>query len=106
MNLLINQANAQTMDDYCRTMMYGFSGWGGTVLMIIFWVILILVIISLLRQFKRGSEGERPHELTHERYRDRDYYNSVNILKERFAKGEINKEEYEEKRRILEKEIY
>lgn len=71
---------------------YGFGGGMlGGVFMIIWWGVIIVGSILLIRwivdQMKRPSGGER---------------SPMDILKERYAKGEINKEEFEAKKKDLE----
>jgi len=61
-------------------------GWGmfGGFGMLFFWVLLIVVIVLLVRG-RPAQERQSP----------------LDILKERFARGEISKEEYEERRKVL-----
>lgn len=68
--------------------------WGGMWIfgwlsMLIFWLLLILGIIALLRylQGPRGDRGEKK---------------PLDFLKERYAKGEIDKKEFEERKKDLE----
>ncbi|MDD5007456.1 MAG: SHOCT domain-containing protein [Syntrophorhabdaceae bacterium] len=66
-------------------MHWGDYGWGmgfGWIFMIIFWVLIILVVIYLVRLVTgtgKQQQGETP----------------IEILKKRYAKGEITKEEFE-----------
>lgn len=63
-------------------------GWiGGGIMMIVFWVFLISIIIWIVRE-ARGTHVHHGSE-------------AVNILKERYAKGEISKEEFNEKKKDL-----
>lgn len=66
-------------------------GFGGGLFMLVWWVVIIAGIVLFVRwvagQTKCGHNG---HEKT-----------SLDILKERYAKGEINKEEFEEKKKDL-----
>jgi putative membrane protein len=73
-------------------MMWGYYnnplGWGfGGLIMILFWILVIWLIFSLFRGCRGRShwteEKDRPLE----------------ILRERYAKGEIDKEEYEIKKK-------
>ena len=69
-------------------------GFGGIMLalMILFWGAVIYAIVWLIRGTKDG------------RYNPRDWERSksaLDILKERYAKGEINKEEFEAKKKDL-----
>jgi putative membrane protein len=57
--------------------------------MVIFSGGLILIVMWSARQFTPGSGGDRPDPKT--------------ILEERFARGEIAKEELEEGRRVLDR---
>ena len=69
-------------------MNWSHMGWGGGYGMIFFWIILVIVVIVLVKMLmtktyeKTDSGGETPLE----------------ILKRRYANGEINREEYEEKK--------
>lgn len=68
-------------------MMCGW-GWGGSILSILFWVALIALIISLVRKSRRGGWTG---------FNDEGTGSAERILKERYARGEINKEEFESK---------
>lgn len=82
------------------TMMYGlyngYGGWGagnmmgwygGGIVMIFFWVLLIALIVWAVRE----AGGRNAHHGSQ----------VLNILKERYAKGEISKEEFESKKKDL-----
>ena len=68
-------------------------GWGGWVamalVMVAFWSLVIVAIVAIFRGLGSGSRPEdrrpRPEE----------------ILEERFARGEINADEYHARQRIL-----
>lgn len=71
-------------------MMGGWGGFGilGWLSMLVFWVLLILGVVALIRYLsKSGSSKEDKTPL--------------DILKERYAKGEIDKKEFEEKKKDL-----
>jgi putative membrane protein len=65
--------------DYGWGMGFGF----GAIAMIIFWVLLILGIVYLIKMVAGSSKKEGKQET------------AIDILKMRYAKGEISKEEYE-----------
>ena len=82
-------------------MMWGWNGWGwgGMLLMELFWVLVLggLIALILLAVFawgrsRTGQSGETRASS------DR----AIEILKERYARGEITKEQYEQMRRDLE----
>jgi len=73
---------------------YGYGmGWFGPILMIAFWIAVIVGIVFLIRWLvlsaRPGSHGTAAGE------------SALEILKKRYARGEINKEEFEEKRKDL-----
>ena len=70
-------------------------GWGfgfGGLAMILFWVVIIAAVFILVRGFFGGSSrNDKP-----------DGKSALDILKERYARGEIGREEFEQKKRDLE----
>ncbi|MBI2304851.1 MAG: SHOCT domain-containing protein [Chloroflexi bacterium] len=77
-------------------MMGGFGwGWSMFIFMILFWVLVIWGIVALVRGLSQPSGpsgrdyGPTPSET------------AIDILKKRYARGEINKEEFEAKKRDL-----
>jgi len=76
--------------------MYGFYNmmdWGGFgwLSMLLFWGLVILGVVVL---FRYSSRSERDNHHKEEK-------TSSDILKERYAKGEIDKKEFEEKKKDL-----
>lgn len=72
---------------------FGFnqsSFWIGTILSIIFWVAFVCFIYWII---KKAGYLEKPEEKAKN--------NALKILEERFAKGEIDQKEFEEKRKLL-----
>lgn len=72
-------------------------GWGhmifGSFMMILFWGGLILVIVLAVRWIGGGySHGPQPPA---------GHKTPLELLQERFARGEIDKEEFEERKRLL-----
>lgn len=70
--------------------MLGFGG----IFMLVFWVLVVVLVVWSI------------HELSGKHHHDHHYGNSANraleILKERYAKGEVSKEEFESKKKDIE----
>ena len=71
---------------------YGM-GWFWTIIMVVFWIAVIVGIIFLIRWLVistgTGSRAARSEE------------SALEILKKRYARGEIDKKEFEEKKKDL-----
>jgi putative membrane protein len=68
---------------------WGNYGWGmgsGWILMILFWALVILGIVYVVQAISRRAVRSGPEETP------------LDILKKRYAKGEISKEEFERMR--------
>ncbi len=72
-------------------------GWGhmlfGSLMMVLFWGGIILVIVLLVRWIGSGSAGGAGAPSAGK--------TPLDILRERFARGEIDKEEFEERKKLL-----
>lgn len=80
-------------------MMYGFNGdygwgvgsmmgwFGGGLMMVVLWALLIAAIVWLVRELRGQGNGGGSRAL--------------DILKERYAKGEIDKAEFDSKKKDL-----
>lgn len=78
---------------------HGDWGWGwghvvfGSIMMIVFWGGLILAIVLAVRWMGGGGPGQSASA--------RGQKTALDILEERFARGEIDKEEFLERKRHL-----
>ena len=71
-------------------MMWGTGyGMGGGLMMVAFWGGIILLIVVAVRWLADGTAGRRPPD-------------AMDILKQRFARGEIDEEEFQKLKAILE----
>ena len=67
-------------------------GFGGGLFMILFWVVIVVAVVMLVKWLAGGSSRiDLPRGKS-----------ALDILKERYARGEIGKEEFEQKKRDLE----
>jgi putative membrane protein len=68
-------------------------GWFWGVAMLVFWISIIVGVIFLIRWLALATRtrGEGGPEDT-----------ALEMLKKRYARGEINREEYEEKKKVME----
>jgi putative membrane protein len=69
----------------------GMGGWGmgwfGGIFMIVFWGLVIVGMVFLIKWLIQSTKGERPA--------GGDGSRALEVLKERYARGEIGKEEYD-----------
>jgi len=68
---------------------YAPFGWIGAVLMFVFWALIIAGVVILLKRLTLPPEKEKKDD------------SAMEILKERYAKGEINREEFERMKKDL-----
>jgi putative membrane protein len=81
--------------NYNGHLLWGFGGgnWAMVIAMIVFWVVVIVGIVYFIKWLAGQGGGSRvapPHEES-----------ALDILKKRYARGEMNKEEFEQKRKDL-----
>lgn len=68
---------------------WGAMGWFGGILMVLFWVAVILLVVWAVRAFTPTT-----------RVREED--TALEILRRRYAAGELSQAEYDQARRVLE----
>ncbi len=88
-------------------MMYGYGvghGFGlfGELFSLIFWVLIIWLVVSLIRHKHSGKGACCGSVALENSCCGKKVDNATEILRERFAKGEVSKEEFEEKLQVLE----
>jgi putative membrane protein len=88
----------------CGNQMWG-DGWGwhpglivGPIVMVLILIGIIAIIVSLVRWFSHGMHDRHAYDYRDGGGRGRA---ALDILEERFARGDIDKAEFEEKRKIL-----
>lgn len=69
------------------------TGWFGGILMIVFWVLILVGLIFLIRWLIQSTGRDKTTGNGSNR--------ALEILKERYARGEIDKEEFESKKKDL-----
>ncbi|MFC1535441.1 SHOCT domain-containing protein [Thermodesulfobacteriota bacterium] len=76
-------------------MMGGWGmGWFGGIFMLVFWALVIVGLIFLIKLLIQSSKGESGKILSNSS-------RALDILKERYARSEIDKNEFEEKKKDL-----
>lgn len=73
------------MDGYS----YGMLGGGMLIIGLIFWILVLVGLVLLIKYLWQGAGIRGGHE------------SALEVLKKRYAMGEISKEEFEEKKKDL-----
>ncbi len=69
---------------------YGYGmGYGAWILWLLFWILVIIGLVLLIRYLWQGGGARKEEE------------SALEILKKKYARGEISKEEFEEKKKDL-----
>jgi len=75
----------------------GYAGFGG-IISLIFWIIIIVLIVWAVKSLARGGSFHDGPMMHHGIPKED---SALAILRERYAKGEINKEEFESRKKDL-----
>ncbi len=94
--ILLSVGNLAWADErtYPYHMMWGGGWFMGLIMMLTYLVILVVVVVLVVRWLWPSGLSSRLEGTAK---------SAINILEERFARGEIEKEEFEEKKRLIEK---
>lgn len=79
------------IDNFYYGHMFGWS-FGGVLMMLVFWAAIIFFVVWLVKEARSGSNSDS--DISRSK-------SALDILKERYAKGEIDKREFEEKKNDL-----
>jgi putative membrane protein len=96
---LASNVFAQQRGDYCGWgmgpgMMGGWGmGWLGMIFMLVFCVLVLVGLVFLIKWLIQATKGEKDVPSVSSK--------AIDTLKERYASGEINKEEFEKIKRDL-----
>lgn len=71
-------------------MNFGYMGGFGSIIMVLWWVLVIAGIVALVKWLMDESRNKGDNKKS-----------ALDILKDRYAKGEIDKIEFEEKKKDL-----
>ena len=98
MNNQPNNFNSMMGNYFGNSMMgfgYGYgAGWLGVIIMVLFWVLIISAVVLFVSWLVRQAKGSTPHDnVSNDK--------AIDILKGRYAKGEIDKEEFKAKKKDL-----
>jgi len=70
-------------------------GWFGLIFMAVFWILVIVGLVYLIRWLAHGARSDRSG------YHGSSGQRAIDILKERYARGEIDKAEFDAKKKDL-----
>lgn len=68
---------------------YGVMGYGMLIFGFIFWILMLAGLVLFIKYLWEGGRGKRGEET------------ALEVLKKRYARGEISKDEFDEKRKDL-----
>jgi putative membrane protein len=74
------------------SMGWGMMGWFGPIMMLVFWAVIVIAVIFFIRWLLVSSRGG---------ISPRGEDSALEILRKRYARGEIKKEEFEQMKKDL-----
>ncbi len=80
--------------------MFGFGFGFGWIFTILFWALIIWAIYALIENLTGHSHNQHHHDQQNTKMSQEN--SALNILKERYAKGEISKEQFDQMKKDLE----
>lgn len=83
---MIGIVYAHSENDYMGHHMFSTDWWGDMLWMIVFWILAITVVLSIAFYLVKNFDTKK---------------SSLDVLEKRYVKGKIDKEEFEEKKKIL-----
>ena len=101
----VNEVHAQASNYPCwgmgPWMMGGAWGWIGGIFMMFFWILVLVAVVLLIRWLVTAG-GNRPPAPQGPRSVGGPVESALDILKKRYARGEITKEQFDLMKRDLE----
>lgn len=72
-------------------MMHSMYSFGGGWMMIIWWLLIVIAVVALIKWMPSLDRS----------YRETDHDSALDVLRRRYANGEISREEFEERKKVL-----
>ncbi len=73
----------------------GYGGWGFGLIHMVFWVVILIAVVAGVVWFTRSMAGTPPPHAAGRRSA------GLDVLEERYARGEINRDEYLQKKQDI-----
>ena len=89
------------MHDWAWGQGFGMGHWIGGILMVLFWILVIVGLVYLVRYLIQRGGGDSS-ERSRGGSREGAEPSALELLKQRYARGEMSREEYLEKKKDME----